>query len=81
MSEKGIIGIDIGGTKTRISLLKGGKLEDLYLGATEQNPKLQLELLKHGIDKVNAKEHCLGIGIACPSPLDRKKGIVLSPQI
>jgi glucokinase len=74
-----IVGIDIGGTKTRISLLTNGKTEDLYLGPTEQDPGLELEMLLRELSRNNITDYCKGIGIACPAPLDCKNGIIQSP--
>ena len=78
MSEN-ILGIDIGGTKTRISLLADGQIEDIFLGPTEQDPNLELEMLVRELKRNNIADYCKGIGIACPAPLDCKNGIILSP--
>ncbi len=74
-----IIGIDIGGTKTRISLLAENQIEDIFLGPTEQDPELEFEILERELNRNKITAYSKGIGIACPAPLDCKNGIIQSP--
>ena len=79
MSKK-IIGIDIGGTTFSSSLFD----EDLNLVKTSQKELISninstdelLGLLAQQINNFNCDE-LIGIGVACPGPLDSNKGIIL----
>ena len=72
-------GIDIGGTNTRIALVR----EDLQIVERIQfdtdctDPVRNLETIKAAIDTF--EENIMGAGLSCPGPLDLKKGIVLTP--
>ncbi|MDR1389762.1 MAG: ROK family protein [Treponema sp.] len=79
-------GVDIGGTKCRVSL--GKKTEDgLELAARGesratpgQNPQKMLELLAGDIKQILPREErTAALGISCGSPLDQKQGLILSP--
>ena len=79
MSKK-IIGMDIGGTTFSSSLFD----EDLNLIKTSQkdfisNINLSSELFDSLVQQVNNFncDELIGIGVACPGPLDSKKGIIL----
>ena len=79
MSKK-IIGIDIGGTTFSSSLFD----EDLNIVKTSQKELISninstdelLGLLAQQINNFNCDE-LIGIGVACPGPLDSNKGIIL----
>ncbi len=79
MSKK-IIGMDIGGTTFSSSLFD----EDLNIIKTSpkeliSNISSTSELLNCLVKQINSL-HCdklIGIGVACPGPLDSKKGIIL----
>ena len=82
-----LIGIDIGGTKCRVSLGRDreGELEIIACGESratgDQSPGETLELLLADAlglaQKADAKP--AAIGISCGSPLDQKQGLILSP--
>lgn len=80
--DKFYIGLDLGGTKTAISLGKvnGDKISILL---REEIPtKKPIETLDPLINKINgwAKEYKIRkIGISAGGPLDGKKGIILTP--
>lgn len=77
------IGVDIGGTKTSVSVGNdsGTIIEKSVFGT---DPSLQhalqniCESIEHLVLKYG-KEFIRGIGIACGGPLDARNGIVLSP--
>ncbi len=72
-----IIGIDIGGTKCAVSVLRGGAVEEvdrfptLDYAATFARFRKTVEGLKPGPDVV--------FGISCGGPLDAARGIILNP--
>ena len=82
-----LIGIDIGGSKCRVSLGRdlGGAIEFISCGEAhptkEFNPAQMLDILLKDVlalmDK--AKEKPSAIGISCGGPLDQKQGLILSP--
>ncbi|MDR2434065.1 MAG: ROK family protein [Treponema sp.] len=82
-----LAGIDIGGTKCRLSLCEssGDSLEFVHRGEAHASssctPADMLELLLEDLEKAPAirKEKPAAIGISCGSPLDQKRGIILSP--
>jgi len=74
------IGVDVGGTKTRVAYLNSNnKVEILGHVPTSQNPD---EAVKNIIGVINSA-HLPGeiekIGIVCPGPLNQETGVVLSP--
>lgn len=76
MRGRPVFGIDIGGTKTAISIWKGaGHPEELARFAT-RDPGDLIAQMRGLLPK--GKSHPL-MGVACGSPLDTKKGLVLSP--
>jgi glucokinase len=84
MRQKFIVGIDLGGTNTKIGLLtRDFQIRDKVIFSTQQfNSKNKLisavclrisEMLnKHSIEK----KEVLGIGIGLPGPIDSQRGIV-----
>ncbi|MCR4280063.1 MAG: ROK family protein [Candidatus Komeilibacteria bacterium] len=79
-----IIGIDIGGTKVKLVLMRGNKVlrEDKYLVKSFNTPRkflatliATIELILSGYDI----EHCRGIGIGLAGALDQKRVKVLFP--
>ena len=84
MSERIVIGVDIGGTLVRVGAFDG---EGQLLGQNEAGiasigPDNGLSLIEHLIrltlDSVNARS-LLGIGIGCTGPLDTVRGLVNNP--
>ena len=77
-----IIGIDIGGT-TYSSALFNSKLELVSKSKKELTSVLLsaesfLESLTDQVKSlINSSKRVIGIGIACPGPLDSKKGVIL----
>ena len=83
--HKYYIGIDIGGTTSRVSL---GEVVDQNITILKQSEIYTTlkytpnQLIEHFIYDIQSfqKEHTiLAVGISCGGPLDSKKGIVLSP--
>jgi glucokinase len=82
-----LFGVDIGGTKCRVSLGedRDGELRFISLGkeraTREQGPDEMLKLLLGDAESLakDAGERPAAIGISCGGPLDRKRGIILSP--
>ena len=72
-----IIGIDIGGTKCAVSVLRDGKVEEVDqfptqdYAATFARFRKTVEVLKPGPDVV--------FGISCGGPLDAARGLILCP--
>lgn len=83
MTETFFMGIDIGGTKTSVSLGDaGGTILNKTQFATKKDPNsvlsdcfASIEGLLHDIDRKKVK----AIGISCGGPLDSKEGIIQSP--
>jgi glucokinase len=79
------MGIDIGGTKCRVSLGKKTEagLEFAARGEPRAtaglSPQAMLELLLRDIKDLSAGEKPAAVGISCGSPLDQKRGLILSP--
>ena len=74
------IGVDIGGTKTRVGLLnEENKVEILGHVSTSQDPDVAVQNIIKVIRSSEIPGDIEKIGIACPGPLDQKTGIVLSP--
>jgi glucokinase len=80
-----LIGVDIGGTKCRVSLGRktGEGLEFIARGEPRatagESPRGMLELLLRDIGNFPAGEKPLALGLSCGSPLDQKRGLILSP--
>ena len=83
-SGKGVLGVDIGGTKIAVGIVdRDGKI--LAQGRTPMvangTPEAALEAVVCGIDSMlsSSAVDIEGIGICAPGPLDPKSGIVLNP--
>jgi glucokinase len=80
-----LIGVDIGGTKCRVSLGRktGEGLELAVLGESRatagQSPRGMLELLLRDIGNFPGGEKPAALGLSCGGPLDQKRGLILSP--
>ncbi|MDR0568162.1 MAG: ROK family protein [Spirochaetaceae bacterium] len=75
-----VIGIDIGGTKLRCAEFS----EELQLTRVLKIPNEPGISAQANMDKLiefilDRKDHCAGIGIGCPGPLDFAAGTVLNP--
>lgn len=77
MSERKIIGVDMGGTKIHTSLILGNEIisECILDTPAKESEKVVLERLIRTIEQVY-QPGCEGIGIGVPSVVDWKKGIV-----
>ncbi|MGL5549863.1 MAG: ROK family protein [Culicoidibacterales bacterium] len=72
------IGIDIGGTQTRVAVFEHEQMIAQQRFATDtQNPQRQVTLLMQTINDLTPSYEV--IGVACPGPLDVKKGMILNP--
>ena len=74
--KKEVIAVDIGGTNTRVALVKNNKINSIFSYDTPKNNKEFLSKLFYHIKTMNG-ENITGIGIACPGPL--KNGVVFNP--
>lgn len=74
-----IIGIDIGGTKTKMGYLRDGRMQTFFHERTPRDPDVALDLLTRGLGQAEVAEVVSRIGIGCPGPLDPCRGVVLSP--
>lgn len=77
MSERKIIGVDMGGTKIHTSLILGKEIisECILDTPAKESEKVVLDQLIRAIEQVY-QPGCEGIGIGVPSVVDWKKGIV-----
>lgn len=77
MSERKIIGVDMGGTKIHTSLILGKEIisECILNTPAKESEKVVLDQLIRAIEQVY-QPGCEGIGIGVPSVVDWKKGIV-----
>lgn len=77
MSERKIIGVDMGGTKIHTSLILGKEIISKCILDTpaKESEKVVLDQLIRAIEQVY-QPGCEGIGIGVPSVVDWKKGIV-----
>ncbi len=77
-----LIGVDIGGTKISVGLVKNGRVERKIREPVKKDRK---EFLKQVIDLINwcikniDKNKIKGIGIGVPGPADYRKGFVMNP--
>jgi len=82
-SAKGVLGVDIGGTKIAVGIVdRSGKI--LAQGRTpmvaNETPEAALDAVVSAIDSMlSTSGQIEGIGICAPGPLDPKSGIVLNP--
>ena len=71
------VGIDVGGTNTRVALINDEYkiVERVQFSTDTQNPQVTLEKINNIIKGFGQKIE--GIGISCPGPLDLIHGIIL----
>lgn len=80
MNKKITIGVDIGGTKTKVGYLEeGNKVRILGNVATLQDPVQAINNIIRIIRSAQIPGEIGKIGIACPGPLDQLTGLILSP--
>lgn len=73
------VGIDVGGTNTRVALLNENYdlLEREQFSTDADNPALTMKKINEVITSFGYPVE--GIGISCPGPLDLIRGIILTP--
>lgn len=80
MNNKITLGIDIGGTKTRVGYLaENNKVEILGHVTTSQNPNEAVQNIIDVIRSAHIPGEIEKIGIVCPGPLKQETGVILSP--
>ena len=73
------IGVDIGGTKTAVSLGRGNKIEKREVFKTSSFPSPNAAI-EHIIEIIRGFEtKAKAVGIAAGGPLDSRRGVILSP--
>ena len=80
---KHAIGIDVGGTNTRVALVDEDMnlLERIQFPTPAEDPVAAIGKIAETIDSLEG-EDLAGIGISCPGPLDLKKGqIIVTPNL
>jgi len=80
---KHAIGIDVGGTNTRVALVDEDMnlLERIQFPTPAEDPVAAIGKIAEAIDSLEG-EDLAGIGISCPGPLDLKKGqIIVTPNL
>jgi glucokinase len=77
--ESNIVGIDIGGSKTKIATYDTNGLHTFFHEPTPQNADEFVQMVTAGIERANFPGVFSGIGIGCPGPLNQETGEVLSP--
>lgn len=72
------VGIDIGGTNTRIALLdeKYNIVKRVQFSTNTRQPYETLKRIQSAVEEFDAKVS--GVGLSCPGPLDLKNGIILN---
>lgn len=78
--KKNLIGVDLGGTKVNVGLVKGNKVVETKFVKIPQNAKDEWEVINIIIDLIKSfwtDTSIEGIGIGVPSILDRKKEIFI----
>ncbi|UII25417.1 ROK family protein [Fulvivirga maritima] len=78
MSNKTLVGVDIGGTSINIGLVEAGQLiKKLKVATPAQEAKeVVIKALLDGIENIKAGHEVQGIGIGVPGLLDAKQGII-----
>lgn len=73
------IGVDIGGTNTRVALLndKYEVIERISFSTDAKNPLMTVEKISEVVKSFDGD--IVGIGVSCPGPLDLFEGKVLTP--
>lgn len=73
------VGIDIGGTNTRVALYdeKLQLIERVQFPTNNEDPEITLERINNAINVFD--KDIVGIGVSCPGPLDLINGMVLNP--
>jgi glucokinase len=73
------VGVDIGGTKTRMAWLDGRDLREFYHEPTPDDPERALRDVVDAVRSLELPAPLGRIGIGCPGPLDPDAGVVRSP--
>jgi len=86
MSEKWVVGIDLGGTTVKIAFLSlnGDLIEhwEIPTDNSEQGKNITSDIAKSIEEKLNelkhAKEDVLGVGMGAPGPFDYETGVIFN---
>lgn len=85
MSDQCVAGIDIGGTKIALAVadLEGRVLEKTRFPARtrERGPHAIMEEALAGVERLLGQtgSRLMAVGVGCAGPLDRRRGLILSP--
>ena len=79
LMESTIVGIDIGGSKTKIAYYDTKGIHTFLHEPTPKDPDEFVIMVADGIDQERLSGPIRGIGIGCPGPLNQATGEVLSP--
>ncbi|MCL5006013.1 MAG: ROK family protein [Acidobacteria bacterium] len=87
MSEKVLVGVDVGGTKTAVLLsmcLPDVLARKEFPTLPAEGPERAIEMIKAGIHEILTGQRLTeadiqGIGVSCGGPLDRVAGVIQSP--
>lgn len=80
---KNLIGVDLGGTKVNVGLVRGHTILDSKKAKLPKNQKDEWDVINLIIDTINqvrSDHEIQGIGIGVPSILDKKEGIIYEVQ-
>ena len=78
-ANKLIVGVDIGGTKTKLAFMHEGSLEIFGHFATPDSPQEEVDAIADCIAHAALPGEIVGIGVGCPGPLDQANGVILAP--
>jgi len=91
VSERWVVGVDIGGTNVVVGVVPAGGGEPLALRSQPTNPargadpvvddviRMAAEAMEEALDEHGGdRDRIVGVGIGCPGPLDLERGLVLT---
>lgn len=86
MNMKYIIAVDLGGTITKVGLLRNGELVDYVKMPSRQDLDMTASLpeIENAIDFLlnsNGVKRLFGVGIAFPGLVNNKKSIIISTNV
>lgn len=75
------IGVDIGGSKIRVASSRTGhKIDHSVRFATPVNQRRAIPLIIKAVESIIGQDEVDAIGIACPGPIDKNRGKIISPS-
>lgn len=77
------VGIDIGGTNTRVALVDSALhlVKRVQFPTDTESPEATIDRIRQAISTFDTQE-IAGIGLSCPGPLDLKKGtVIVTPNL